>query len=400
MDPTNPIYDSVTGGALRMARRHWYVLVLAAVLGSAAGVYVASGEPTYQAEGTVRLMFDAVTPKTEGSDEFRPTIDPVALAARVDESTDEADLPDSAGYALTGDTVAGSVTISVSGDSDQAATEAFDTLVAKTTEVATDEVTESVRTRIVALEKLAADAQARVDALDAQLADLSESGVTPAASNPVVLQRMAAADDLASVNLELASARSQLETLSTRLVVADDVVVEPADSGVVMPIALMVLAVLMAFGVLLVIQAVDGRLRRRIQIERDVPRVAMLGVVSRKARGAQLSVLGRTLTRFVTDAGSGRILLVPLKGDVPGPLVAALKESQDVPVEAADIEQASRDYGDDSVGIVFVVPFGAVPHEALQGAVADATTAGSTRLAAILVGVPEADHAWAAVSTM
>lgn len=400
MDPTNPIYDSVTGGALRMARRHWYVMAVAAALGLAAGVFLSSGKATYQAEGTARILFDAVTPKVADSDEFRPTLDPVALASRVFESTDEADLPDATSFAITGDATAGSLMISVSGESEDSTGEAFDKVVATATEIATDEVTQSVRSRITALEQLAADGQARLDKLDGQLEDMSANGVTPAASNPVVLQRMAAADALATVNLDLAAARSQLDTLSTQLVTADDVEVEPSDSGLVLPVALMVLGALMAFGVLLVIQAVDGRLRRRIQIERDAPRTEMLGVVARKPSGAQLSVLGRTMSRFASAGGLGRVILVPLKGDVPEPLLAALQDSQDVVVEAADFEQASRAYGDDSVGIVFVVPFGAVPREQLQGAVADAATAGSGNLATVLVGVPEADHAWAAVSTM
>ncbi len=400
MDSTNPVYDSVTSGALRMARRHWYVIALAAALGLVVGLYLTSGKATYRAEGTLQIMLDAVTPNTTPGDGYRPTIDPIALASRVEQSTGDSDIPDSTSFTVTGDSTGGYLTLTAAGDTEASAGEAFNTVATEATTIATDEVTESVRTRVAALEQLSGDAQKRVDQLDAQLEDLSAKGVTPAASNPVVIQRMAAADTLASVNLDLAVAQSQLETLSTRLVSVDDPTVSLADSGFIMAVALLVLGALVAFGVLLVIQAVDGRLRRRIQIERDVPQTMMLGVVARKAQSAQLSVLGRTLTRFISEVGVSRVLLVPIRGEVPPELASTLEGSQDIPVETADLETASGDYGDDSVGIVFLVPFGAVPQEELQGAVADARTAGSTKLATVLIRVPAADHAWAAVSTV
>ncbi|MEZ5239763.1 MAG: hypothetical protein R2716_12730 [Microthrixaceae bacterium] len=63
MEPTEPVYDSITSGALRMARRHWYVLAIGAVAGLLAGLFLGGSGASWTADADVRILFESVAPR-------------------------------------------------------------------------------------------------------------------------------------------------------------------------------------------------------------------------------------------------------------------------------------------------------------------------------------------------
>lgn len=397
MEPDHTVYDSITGGALRMARRHWYAIAAAAVIALALGL-VASSDTTYSATRTINIMFDAVTQPTQKTDTPRPSVDPLALAQRITTARDEVDIPDSAALTVTGNQLAGSLTLSVTADSEDDAVAALDTMTAEAERITIEEISEPVRTRLTTLEAFLKTIEQRVAALDTRIEEALASGQQVGPSSPLAFQRTAAADEAASVNMEVELARSQLDTFTNRMLTATEPTVEPTDTTMLFPIALLVAGALVACGVLLVLQVVDGRIRRRVHIERDVPRAQVLGVITKQSPPEQVTVLRRALKRFTTESDPTDIKIVDLTGRDVGGLAEQLDSAVEVDVRAVDPATAASSYGEDGTAIVFAVPFGAVTQQRLQAAVADATTSGSSDIGVILTGVPKRDHSWAAVS--
>lgn len=398
MESSTPVYDSITGGALRMARRHWYVIVAIAALAVVAGLLRTGRASTYTAEGTVEIMLDHVTTPGAKPDPDNPTVDPISLARRVASAKDDTTIPESVGVTVTGDQTAGSLLISVTADSEKSAADSFAAMADQATTITVAEATGRVRSRISALEQLVKANDTRVAQLDDQIAAANSSGTSLGPSSPLVLQRATAADNAASAQRDLLMAQSQLDALSNNLVSTSTPTIEPSESSTFLPLAAGLAGAVIAFGVLMVLQAVDGRIRRRIQIERDVPHARMLGVVAKNTPAAQVAVLQRSLGHLIADTHVSQVLLVDLKGRTAQELATALSKPADVEIRAVEADAAVGSYGVESTAVVFVVPFGSVPQQVLQAAVADARTAGSTNLGAILTDVPTADHAWAAVS--
>lgn len=399
MEQTNIVYDSVTAGAIRMARRRWYLLALATAAGLVAGFLASSMGPAYTASTNVQLRLAVVaTPASNTSDD--PRVDPVSLANRIDVTDTDSDsaLPPSATATVTGDDKAGVIKITVSADSEADATAGLDTLVERTKAAALEEVSGPLNVRISALENLMTENRVRVADIDAQLDELLSSGGSPSASSPLILARVDAANAANTAEMNLQLAKKRLETMTSSLTSVTKTKVTPAERSLMMPVALGVLALAAAFGVCLVLQATDGRIRRRIQIERDVPHASVLAVLSTQPAKAQVDALGRSLSRFVDSAGTTQVALVDLRPRASGDLGDLIGKQLPAKVTTIDIANAPDYFGDESTTVLLAVPFGGVRQESLQAAVANARTAGSEHIAAIITNVPGADHAWSSVS--
>lgn len=398
MEPTEPVYDSITSGALRMARRHWYVLAIGAVAGLLAGLFLGGSGASWTADADVRILFESVAPNPRDNPEG-PLVDPNAIALRVEQSTDELDLPDDTGVTVVGDSTAGLVQVTATGPSEEAALAALAATTDSTEQTVITELGADTQTQIAALEATSEAASERLEAADARLAALRDAGVEPGPSDPAVLERTAAADALSEARAELQLQRSRLEALSATAVRTGEATTDEVDSSFVVPLALAVLGAGAGFAALLLIQALDGRVRRRIHLEGSVPSVPVLGVLTRSPSDGELSLLGRATDRFVVDNGLQRLLLVPLGGDLPAESTARLRDSTGVELESLDLDAARSRMGEPGTGIVVLVSFGSVTEDSLRAVVAESRTAGTTAIGSVLVGVPARDHAWAAAST-
>jgi hypothetical protein len=397
MESPPPIYDSITSGALRMARRHWYVVVLCGLIGLLAGLTLASSS-TWDGEATVRILFSSTSSPGEEPEENTSKVEPVSVAMRAQEQFEETELADRSSVDFTGDNTAGSVTVAVSADSESEAAEALDSTTSLANDIAVNELSSAVTARIGGLELLQAANQERLAAADERVAALQASGENPAPSDPALLERASAADALASTEAELALANSELDALSAGVVTTGTASVSPSESSPLVPLAIAILAAGLGFLALLLVQAFDGRIRRRIQIERSSPRLLVVGILPKKQKSGELSVLGRATSRFVADEAVDRLLVVPLKGRIDPDCIDAIKASVECGVETMDLTAARTEVGADGLGVLFVVPFGSVPQDVLQSAVAEAATAGTDSAAAMITDVPKADLAWASVS--
>ncbi|MCB1256717.1 MAG: hypothetical protein KDB26_06410 [Microthrixaceae bacterium] len=398
MESTVFVYDSVTGGALRMARRHWYLIVGAAVALAVAVMVLSSGATTYVSEGTVELTLANVTNASVKPDSSTPVLDPISLARRVASASDNLDLPSDTDVTVTGDQTAGALTITTSGSSEAKAEEAFAAVAAEAKKVAIHEAAQGVQTRISGLEQLRTANEERLAQINEQIQSASDSGVQVGPLSPLTLQLQAAMSDDATTRSDLAQANAQLKSLETGLVTVSTPTTTPAESSVALPIAGFLGGALVAFGVLMIVQAVDGRIRRRIQIERDVPQVHVLGVVEKKNPAAQVTIISRTLGRFTNDSDANQVLLVDLAGSGASQLAEMLPTITGKEILVVDREAAYSRYGEPETAFVFVIPFGAVTQVLLQATVADARSSGATKLATVLTDVPHSDHAWSAVS--
>lgn len=399
MDIEQPVYDSITAGALRMARRHWYVVVAAAALGVAAGLLLTSQGNTWTAEASVRIRFDSVKSQSPTKDTDRSTVDPLSIARRADDSKgDVVSLPSGVGVDITGDTIAGSITIEATGPTEQAVSQAADSVAVLTSELIIDEATALTETKVAGLEQHVAGSTERLRVADERLAARQAAGESPGPTDPVVLERIAAADALATASSELEQARSELGALAEGTVAMSETTASESDSSLLLPAALGTLGAAAAFAVLLVIQALDGRIRRRIQLERSAPRAKVLGVLPKTPSDGQLALLRHVVEKFVAESGLQRLLVSRLRGTVDEEIARALGEEVGCPVESVEPTAVLGELGTPGLGVVFAVPFGRVPDDLVQSTVSDAFAAGTTAVALILTDVPSADRAWASVS--
>jgi hypothetical protein len=293
---------------------------------------------------------------------------------------------------------AGSITIDSTGSSEQEAVQAADAVAGLARDLTVEEASAATRTAIAGLEQVVAGSTERLRLADERLAAMEAAGETPGPTNPAVLERTAAADALAVATSELEQARSELEALSSGTVTVVEASASPADPSILVPLALAALAAGLAFLALLAVQALDGRIRRRIHIERSAPRVRVIGVLSKSPSDAELALATRGTQRFMADNGLQRLLVVPLKGEASEELLEALADVAGGAVQPLDRGGALGELGTPEVGVLFEVPFGRVQEDVLQSAVTDAATVGTTAVAAMITGVPSADQAWASVS--
>lgn len=397
MEPSQYVYDSITSGALRMARRHWYLIVVAAVVGLLAG-FALRGPSTWTADADVRILFESVAPNPV-EDPDRVLVDPNSVALRVQEASDEMSMPDDSGFSVVGDSAAGSLQFTATGPTEEAAMAALDSATSYTEALVVRELGSNTRTTITALETLKEGDEARLEAADQRLSELAAAGVSPGPSDPAVLERTAAADALAATNSELQQARSRLDALADTSVGVSAADVEQDPSTPLIPFALAVLGAGAAFAVLLVVQAVDGRIRRRIHLERSAPRGRVVGVLANKPTEGDLAVLGRAASHFVTTNSLDRLLVVSMGAPVPDNAVEAVANSCDCAVESVSLSGAQRELGAPRVGLLLCVAFGRVTEDQLRSAVAASLTAGNDAVAVALTGVPARDRPWASAST-
>lgn len=399
MEPSDHVYDSITSGALRMARRHWYVVAVGAVVGLLAGLVLSGSGAAWTANADVRILFGSVAPNPL-EDPEGPLVDPNAVALRIEQSMDELDLADQAGVSVLGNSTAGLIQITATAPSEQEALEALEATTNYTTELVVGELGAATATRIVALEATSEAAGARLESADARLEALQAAGVQPGPSDPAVLERTAAADALSDVNAELQLARSTLETLSSTSVGTGAASTEETTSNQLMPVALAVLGAGAAFAVLLLLQAVDGRIRRRIHLEHSTPAAPVLGVLTRAPSTGELALLGRAAARFETDHDLERLLVVTLGGNVAEEAAETLREAVSCELDSPDLDQARSEMGVPMLGVIFMVCFGSVTEDTLRAVVSECRTAGTEAVGVVLSEVPRRDHAWAAASSV
>lgn len=396
MEQTNLVYDSIISGALRMARRHWWVVAVATVLGLLAGFVLSSGGAAYTGSTTVlfRLMNSGSTPLTSADD---PQIDPVALASQLETTKLDLKLPDSSSVTLTGDDKASTIKVESEGSSKADVEAAIKVAVDQIRASAVAEASEPITTRITALENLVAENRSRVDAFDLQLQELDNSGGSTGVANPIVLARIDAANAANTAELNLSLAKQRLESVAKNLVSTTKYRIVPADSSIMAPAALAIVALAASLGVCFVLAGLDGRIRRRIQIERDVPHASFLGAIGSAPSDAEIALVAHATARLVDEVNAAEVVFVPLNSKVASDLGTRLSNAVTTDSTTVAVDDVSSSYSDNNL-IVFLTPFGSVGLDVLQSLVADARTAGSRATATVLTNVPRADHAWAAVS--
>lgn len=392
------VYDSVTSGALRMARRHWYVVVVAALVGLVAGV-VLTGSTKWSATADVRIIFESVSPGPVENPE-QAVVDPNSIALRVEQSDGDIGLADEASVVIEGDSAAGSVTISALAPTEAEAVAALDSTAAFTRDLIVRELGAETQTRVAALENRSEAEAARLSAADERLAQLRAAGQEPGPTDPAVLERNSASDALAATNTELEVERSRLASLEETSVTVSSTAVEAGDTSPVMPVALAVLAAVAAFGCLLVLQAFDGRIRRRIHVERSSPSASVLGVLPKGPSEADLSLVARATERFASLNSLDGLTVIDLaRGGASDRLADSLGGTQlSCEVASRSFDDARALAGADGAGMLLAVPFGSVTEDRLQAAVASFTTAGTAAVGVVLTDVPGRDLAWAAAS--
>ncbi|MEZ5239762.1 MAG: hypothetical protein R2716_12725 [Microthrixaceae bacterium] len=115
-------------------------------------------------------------------------MDPSTIALRVEQSTDELDLPDDTGVTVVGDSTAGLVQVTATGPSEEAALAALAATTDSTEQTVITGLGADTQTQIAALEATSEAASERLEQ-PARGGGPEDAGVEPGPSDPAVLEQ-------------------------------------------------------------------------------------------------------------------------------------------------------------------------------------------------------------------
>lgn len=388
------VYDSITSGALRMARRRWYLIVLGAIVGLAAGIAIQALSPAVTGTQTVRFAPIPDEGRTENDSTRSNQTDAAILAKRLDVAVENLELPDGTEVTALGDADTAILRATATGPDTQSVQSALAEATALAGELAVAEAAATYVSDIEVLERSLEAARARSAETEQALTEGRAQQLDPSTLNLLVSEQIESAGRQAELELELATAQARLQLIESTLVDIDDPVISSSGMSPVQPAIFAVLGALVAFGCMVVLQALDGRIRRRLQIERDAPSVAVLGTLARQASPAARAEFAKSAQRHFERRGLTRILLVPL---ADGP-TRQVEELIDLPSVTTTEPALAEGYGSPEVGLLYIAPFGKATLDQLRADASAALAGGVPEVLVVLVDVPAADLAWAGAS--
>lgn len=398
--PTVP-FDSITSGTIRMALRRWYLVAGAVVLGLLLGFAMTSGEPRHSVSQSSRVL--NLSAATSFLDQPVSQIDVAALSRRLTASIPLDAFGASTDWSITADASAGTLEFLVTSSSEDEALTSLADLVETAHDMAAQDIILSVSSTINALEAQRQLLETRMNAADADIDRLIAQGNDSIGLGPLYAERSAAATELATVNSDLVRAQSYLQLIEEDLFVDSAPEKEPESAS-----QMSVILAGFAFGVfaLLVCAAavtLDGRVRRRVQIDHFVPAVSTIAVLPRRASNHDVLDARRAVEEFhahvseMSDEDISTVIVQPLTSsitDVHRQLVDEIT-LEGVTVSLVDDARTEPHYGASSTVVVYLFDFGKIGHNQLSASVHTALGAGNTEVAAIMMNVPRQDLAWA-----
>lgn len=398
--PTVP-FDSITSGTLRMAIRRWYLVVGAVVLGLLLGFAMTSSEPRHSVSQSSRVI--NLSAATSFLDQPISQIDVGALSRRLTASIPVDALGESTNWSITADASAGTLEFLVTSPSEDEAMASLTELVETAHNMAAEDIILSVSSTVSALEAQSEILEARMNATDIDIDRLITEGANSIGLGPLYAERSAAATELATVNSDLVRAQSYLQLIEEDLFVDSEPEVAPEATS-----QMSVVLAGFAFGVLAILVCaaavtLDGRVRRRVQIDHFVPAVSTIAVLPRRASDNDILDARRSVEEFhthvseVSDTDISTVVLQPLTGSITDVHRDLAEEVaiEGVTVTLVDDARSAPSYGAAGTIVVYLFDFGKIGHNQLSASVHTALGAGNAEVAVIMTNVPRQDLAWA-----
>lgn len=396
-------YDSLVASMWRLVKRRWYVFVVALVFGGVLA-HLTSTSTSYNVEQNVRIgsLADAsfLLDAGEGEGEV-PDVDVLRLAQQAQLDFEQSELDDTVAATYTANSTARTITLRVSGPTEQAADEALIELDGRFTSVANGALLAQIGAGIDNAEATIESLDANADALIEQIGDSDIDQTTLA-----VL-----VGELSSVRGETAEARNRQRGLqSLNDYVENSLVIfgsSSADEGsrgltgyAAGVLGAGALGLLAAAGWVLS----DRRVRRLVHLERAAPGTPVLGFVDASSADAVDESIKAAARCFVHDHQLDRLVVFGLRGArTVEALGRAIEIAVDVPVEVSTASSAgvvAAEAGG-SVGYVGIARWGSTTEDQVSTAVGDVARAGDAPISIILADIPGRERDWvgAGIST-
>lgn len=377
------MYDSITSHLVRLARRSWLIIVLALAIGAVLGGLVAERRQSWTGTATIQVTDVSTAVSLLGLTSIETTtgLRPIVVRSAEEFQSTATDTTITA----TQDEEA-SVIVAVATGPDSASIESalndFEAIVERQ---ATDP-------RVVEADAALRANEATLQLYESDLAAVEEQLATLDAGDP---ERLSLVESRTGVQTDIRLLESTIEALRQYRSILESPLVVTIGSSTNGPssVARSAIVGVLAMGVILTIVGAalvitDQKIRRRLQVERILPGIPILGVLSKgTGQTDERREAARSIDRFVESAGADTVIVVELDGALAAPELRPLATSTLVEHDGdADVPDAP---------VVVVAAWGRSTENEVTSKVASLETAGNGCIALIIAGVPPRDLDWA-----
>lgn len=396
-EPSVVPFDSISSGALRMALRRWYIIVLAVVVGGLAIFLLSDRSTHYVAVQSSRMV--NLSAATGFLEQPLAQTDINATARRAATTHTDDEFGDDISWSVVGDNLAGTLEMSASAATETAALEALEEVRETVQGMIVEDAVLSVSSTVLSIEAEAALVEGRIAELDEAIS-LVESGLSGAT---LIGERSTLSAELGALRSDLVRVENYLQLLNEQLFVDNDPTVS-SETGSITTVAIAGIGIAMVSLIACaLLVALDGRLRRRIQVQHFVPEVTTISVLPRHETDHDIVATQRAIIEFLSlhvdePAQENRTaLLQPISGittDLHRKIIQNL-EVAGVTVDLLDDARASAQYGQATTTVIYFIEFGDTTHNQLSGLATQTFMAGNDDVGIIMTSVPKQDFAWA-----
>lgn len=392
--------DSLVGGMWRLLQRRWYLFIAALVVGALAA-HVLSNDSSFDVEQNIQIgsVENAGALLDAG---VVPEVDVQRLAQQAQLDFDQSELDDTVSATYSANSIARTVTVRISGQSEQEVNEALLELNARFVTIANGPLLAQINAGIdnatSTIESLEANADDLVEQIGAQ--ELDQTALTVLVG------------ELSNVRSEIADTRERQGALQgLGDYVGDSFVVFGSSSNTETARGKVLYAAGIIGGAAIATLAAaawvlaDRRVRRLLHLERAAPGTPILGFVARSSGATPTeldSSLRAAVRSFVADHQLGRLTVFGIRGSGQlDDVGSAIRDSVTVPVDVSTSTSAGvvdPDH-DARVGYVAVARWGATTEDQVSTAIGDINRAGGAPVGLVLVDIPDRDRDWVAAGS-
>ncbi|MGB0112660.1 MAG: hypothetical protein WBP59_05525 [Ilumatobacteraceae bacterium] len=381
------MYDSITSHLTRLARRSWLIVVIALVIGGVLGGLYANRRQSWTGTSTIQVADVSTTASLLGlgGDQglgVTTSMRPLAIRSAEDFDSTATDTV----VVATPDEAA-SVIVATATGPDAASVEAaladFEAIVERrATDPRLEETDAALRANATTLELFRSDLQA----LDEQLLALAPDD--PARAS-IAESRIELQSDIRALESSGQSLLEYRALLESNLVATIGTTIDGPGS-----IITSVIVGIVAMGILLTIVGAglvitDQKVRRRLQLERIVPGVPILGVLGATTQDGEAErEAARSIERF--SGGSDSVALAALTGSDSASTIASMQ-----PLTTCTLRHLGDEQISDDAPFLVIASWGQSTENELAARVAALETVGDGRVGILIVGVPARDLDWA-----
>jgi len=391
------IYDSLIAAMWRLVKRRWYVFAAIIALSILAS-YVLSGSSSHSVEQSVQIgsIEDAGSLLDAGD---VPEVDVLRLSQQAQLDFDQSELNNEVAATYSANTTARTVTVRISGSSQEAVNTALLELNGRFAVIASGPITAQIDAGIGNADSSIASLQA---ATDDALEQIQIQELDQAALAVLIGEVSALRSDVSDANERRGVLVGLRDYVDDGFLIFGSSSVSESARGKVIYIAGAIAGITIALLAAAAWVLVDHRVRRVVHLERAAPGTPILGLVS-KVRGKVSTSLDSSLRAaarsFVVDHELNSVTVFGISGSSGvDALGGALQEDVDVPVNISTSDSAGSvalDH-DEKVGYVAVARWGSTTEEQVSAAVGDIRRAGSAPIGLVLMDTPDRDRDWVA----